>query len=202
VSSVAAPEIRKANVQEVDALARTLARAFYDDPAIRWLSPDDARRLATSQRAFAVFLRRIWLAHDETYVAGEAAGVCVWEPPDTWKLGLGRQLGLLPALIRVYGAGLPRVLGALAAIERDHPTQPHYYLPFIGVDPDHQGHGFGTALMRPILDRCDADGTPAYLEASSPRNRVLYERHGFAVTEELSIGRGAPPIWRMWRAAA
>ena len=40
---------------------------------------------------------------------------------------------------------------------------------------------------------------PAYLEASSPRNRALYERHGFAVTEEFFLGKGSPPLWRMWR---
>ena len=46
----------------------------------------------------------------------------------------------------------------------------------------------------------DRDGVAAYLEASSPRNRVLYERHGFEVTEEFTLGRGSPPLWRMWRA--
>ena len=40
---------------------------------------------------------------------------------------------------------------------------------------------------------------PAYLEASSPRNRVLYERHGFQVTEQFSLAPASPPLWRMWR---
>jgi len=40
---------------------------------------------------------------------------------------------------------------------------------------------------------------PAYLEATSPRNRALYERHGFKVTEEFTLGPGSPPLWRMWR---
>jgi hypothetical protein len=57
----------------------------------------------------------------------------------------------------------------------------------------------GSALLAPVLQRCDSDGLPAYLEASSPRNRALYERQGFAVTEEFALGRGAPPQWRMWR---
>jgi GNAT superfamily N-acetyltransferase len=201
-SDTSAPAaVRKARPDEVDALAWTLARAFYDDPAIMWLVPDDRRRLAVGQRGFALFLRRLWLAHDETYVADDVAGVCVWEPPGTWKVGLGTQLALLPAMLRVYGRGLPRVLGALTAIERNHPAEPHHYLAFVGVEPERQGRGVGSAIMRPVLDRCDAEGTPAYLEASSPRSRELYLRHGFEVTEELHIGRGSPPIWRMWRAA-
>jgi hypothetical protein len=53
--------------------------------------------------------------------------------------------------------------------------------------------------MFPLLSRCDAEGVPAYLEASSPRNRALYERHGFEVTQEFRVGADAPPIWGMWR---
>jgi ribosomal protein S18 acetylase RimI-like enzyme len=128
------------------------------------------------------------------------AGVAVWERPGEWKVGMLEQLRLLPAMARINGRLLPRVMRALAALESNHPAEPHYYLPFVGVDPEWQGRGLGAALLRPILDRCDMEKIPAYLEASSPRNRALYERHGFEVTEEFAVGPGSPPVWRMWRA--
>jgi hypothetical protein len=40
---------------------------------------------------------------------------------------------------------------------------------------------------------------PAYLEASTPGNRRLYERHGFRATEEVMMAPDAPPMWLMWR---
>ena len=67
------------------------------------------------------------------------------------------------------------------------------------MDPEWQGRGLGAALLNAVLERCDRERVPAFLEASRPRNRDLYERHGFAVTEEFRLGRGAPPQWRMWR---
>ena len=124
----------------------------------------------------------------------------MWELPGQWKLGILAQLRLAPALARTYGRHLPRLFQTINALESDHPEEPHYYLPFVGVVPGWQGRGIGAALLRPVLDRCDAERMPAYLEASSPRNRNLYERHGFVVTEEFRLGKGSPPLWRMWRA--
>ena len=44
--------------------------------------------------------------------------------------------------------------------------------------------------MRPVLERCDDERLPACLEATSPRNRALYERHRFEVTEQFAVGPG------------
>ena len=53
---------------------------------------------------------------------------------------------------------------------RYHPRQPHWFLPFIGVDPFHQGKGYGAALIQHALIPCDGDHTLAYLESSNPKN--------------------------------
>jgi hypothetical protein len=37
------------------------------------------------------------------------------------------------------------------------------------------------------------------LEASSDRNRILYERHGFEVTDTFVLPIAGPPIREMWR---
>lgn len=82
--------------------------------------------------------------------------------------------------------------------DEHHPSESCWYLPFIGVDPRCQGQGHGSRLLRQGLARCDRDHLPAYLEASSPRNRTLYERHGFTVIAEIQVG-DSPPLWPMLR---
>jgi GNAT superfamily N-acetyltransferase len=188
---------------ETVTMAGVLARAFFDDPVFTWVLREDVRRMKVLRRGFELFLRRVWLEHEQTYTTAGNAGVAVWEPPGLWKVPLVQQLRLLPAMASAFGRHLPRVLRALTVLESGHPAEPahepHYYLSFLGVDPPWQGRGLGAALLAPVLQRCDRDGVPAYLEASSPRNRALYERHGFVVTEQFALGRGAPPQWRMWR---
>ncbi len=191
--------VRRAHAHEEAALAETLARAFYDDPPIQWLFPDDTRRMKIARRGFRLYLRRLWLPQNEVWTTADEAGVAAWERPGEWQVPVGKQLRMLPGVLAIYGRLTPRLLRAVSVVESNHPQQAHWYLPFIGVRPDRQGRGFGSRLMAPVLDRCDETQTPAYLEATTPRGRALYKRHGFEVTEEFRLGKGAPPQWRMWR---
>jgi RimJ/RimL family protein N-acetyltransferase len=193
-------DIRKMTGSEVQPVARTLARAFYDDPHFRWFVRDDAKRMQALERGFATFIRRIWLRPDEGYTHERFIGAALWMPPNTWHMGPLGQLLVLPAILRSLRADTPRLLKALTFIERRHPHEPeHWYLPVIGITPTWQGRGYGAALLHTMLERCDADRTPAYLEASSARSRALYERSGFEALEECRYAADGPPLWRMWR---
>jgi GNAT superfamily N-acetyltransferase len=196
-------DIHKLTADEVPRVALALARAFEDDPVMSWIFRSDSERLARLERAFGLFLRRIWLPREECYAADRLFGAALWLPPGTWHLRITDQLRLLPSMIAVTGSNLPRLFMALNLIEKKHPSEPpHYYLAVLGVEPELQGRGFGGALMQPVLARCDRERIPAYLESSKRRNVVLYERHGFRVLEEVQLPRGGPPIWRMWREPA
>ena len=85
---------------------------------------------------------------------------------------------------------LDDLLATFEKMDEWHPDEEHWYLPIVGVEPNAQGRGLGGALMRHATARADAQGVPAYLESSNPRNISLYERHGFEVMGEIQIGAG------------
>ena len=89
------------------------------------------------------------------------------------------------------------VLGQMSAA---HPTYPHWYLPWFGVDTALQGKGLGSQLMTPCLQIADDTYLPAYLETPNPRTISFYQRHGFEVTGEAQAGT-CPPMTFMLRAA-
>ena len=55
------------------------------------------------------------------------------------------------------------------------------------------------AIIMPTLEQADRDGLPVYLETTKEANLVYYRRFGFEVVEELTVARGAPPVWTMLR---
>jgi GNAT superfamily N-acetyltransferase len=117
--------------------------------------------------------------------------------PGQWKIGGLELLGQLPMLFQI-GADTPRALSLLTQVEKLHPEEPHWYLGVLGTAPEHQGKGVGSALMAPVLAKCDAEGIPAYLESSKESNIPFYERHAFKVTREINVKNG-PTVWPMWR---
>lgn len=193
--------VRRAGPDDAGALVEVLARAFDDDPVINWFVRSDAGRPEAFRRFFEIAVRTMTLPLGEVYVAGEGSGAALWAPPGTWQLGPEDLEPLLPDLTAVFGEDtLERSLEGMGAMDAVHPHEPHFYLLALGVAPELQSRGIGGALLQEVLRRCDAAGLPAYLEATSPRNVALYRRHGFAVTDTLTLPGGGPPLWLMWRA--
>ncbi|HEY4810448.1 MAG TPA: GNAT family N-acetyltransferase [Solirubrobacteraceae bacterium] len=190
--------LRKATAADVPQLAQALAAAFHDDPAFEWLLPNQRKRPAGLRRYFAVELRAVGLARGSVWTTDELAGAALSSDPGKWRLPLPTLAQHGRAFHRAFGVRLPRAVTLLTRMESQHVRQPHHYFPAIGVAPEHQGQGLGRGLMAPTLKRCDQEGLPAYLEASSVRNAALYERLGFQVIRELHYG-GRQPLRLMLR---
>jgi ribosomal protein S18 acetylase RimI-like enzyme len=179
-------------------MSATLARAFDDDPVMTWFFPHEVRRRRRLPRFMAAMTRIAALPHGAVYTTDSHQGAALWSPPGTWKTTLSGQVRLAPAMVGLLGARLPLALRTFSLIERDHPHEPHWYLMMLGTDPPDQGKGVGSALMAPVLDRCDHEGLPAYLESSRESNIAFYRRHGFEVYRQVDLP-GGPSMWPMWR---
>ena len=193
--AIAAPPVRPITREDFPQAVHTLSAAFYDDPVVRWMLATDDRL----ERGFRLFVERVWSPHGGCVMTDDGLGVANWMPPGSMHSGVVDQLRLLPRMARLLGRSLPRVMSGLDLMEKVHPEEPHWYLPTIGVAPDGQGRGIGSRLLRYRLDRCDQDGLPAYLEATTLRSRALYERHGFETVSEQQMPKQGPLFWPMWR---
>jgi ribosomal protein S18 acetylase RimI-like enzyme len=183
---------RKATAADLPDVTNTLAVAFYDDPVVMWIIDDGTRRRQLLPGFFAA-IAESYLAYDEAYTVDQGVSTAVWAPPAP---GDDEQLPtVLGDAVEEYAQRLDEILGLM---EDTHPAEPHYYLFLLGTMPQWQGRGLGSSLLAPVLEMCDRDRVPAYLEATSERNKQLYLRHGFEVTDEIALPDG-PSMWPMWR---
>lgn len=194
-------DVRPADRSDVPRMAAALGAAFDGDPPLRWLLPDDRRRPALLEDYFRSLLP-LYMERGRVWTSDEVPCGAVWVAPGGWPFAGRDQLRAAPTILRVFGRWPLRGVTGQWAAERGHPHEPHWFLDYIGVDPDAHGRGAGGALLAAMLDSPELDGSPAYLNAGSPRSRELYRRHGFEVTEEYRLPLGGSPLWRMWRPAS
>lgn len=195
-----APTVRRATAADVPALARALTRAFHDDPIAVWSCPSPRLRPHVLERFYRTRLSQL-VPGQEVWTEPARDGAAMWAPPGRWRTTTREDLELARSMLspRLLWR-LPLVVyGFTGVLEHRHPRLPlHWYLAILGTEPAAQGRGIGSALLRPVLDRCDEDGVGAYLESSKERNLAYYARHGFRVTHELRLPHG-PRVWSMWR---
>ena len=198
----AMPGLRLASEADVLDLARALARAFMDDPIAQWSCRPEELRAEVLERFHGARLRQL-LRHEEVWTTEDRSCAALWAPPGCWRTTIREDLALARCVARPrLLAHMPVTVTGLLGIERRHPHDPpHWYLAVLGTDPAAQGQGLGSAVLRPVLERCDSDRVGAYLESSKRRNIDFYARHGFRVTRELRLPFG-PTIFPMWREPA
>lgn len=183
------------------AVAEALADAFYDDPVMSWILPEEESRKLRLKRLFLVLLRSHYLRLGTVWTTKDIAGAALWGSPGNAIIPPTTVLRYTPAMLHALGRHALRALRALSHVENLHPTEPHWYLGVLGTRTALQGKGIGSALLQPVLEKCDEELMPAYLESSKQSNIAFYRRHGFELTGEIQLPFGGPPVWPMWREA-
>ncbi len=178
-------------------LSRCLARAFFDDPVSIYLFPKIDTRMINLEKMYLFVLRR-FSAYGIVYVESSMKGVAVWQAPSPPKLGFLRECASVLPLLWSARSAMSRLRRVGDVVTKAHIREPHWYLAAIGTEPSYQERGIGSALLDPVLLRCDESKLPAYLESSNEANIPFYQRHGFKVIEELKVPDG-PCLWAMLR---
>jgi GNAT superfamily N-acetyltransferase len=178
------PTVKIARASDEAAVIAVVTLAFSTDAPARWTWPEPHQYL----RHFPTFIRAFGgqaFAHRSAYYVDGFAGAALWLPPNVQP-----DEEAMMALMQTTSSEAAQKDG-LALFEqmaRFHPSEPHWYLPLMGVDPSQQGKGYGAALMQHALLRCDRDHALAYLESTSPKSVPLYERHGFVRLGTIQVG--------------
>lgn len=177
-----------------NAAVRTIVAAFRGDPVAQWFYPDSQQYLEVFPSFVKAFAGGAF-AHDTAYCSEDYAAAALWLPPE-----IHPDEKTLVAILEdtISEPRQPEVGALLEQMDHHHPREAHWYLPMIGVLPEKQGRGYGSALLKHALEQCDAAQALAYLEASASKSVSLYRRHGFERAGTIQVG-SSPPLFPMIR---
>jgi ribosomal protein S18 acetylase RimI-like enzyme len=196
-------QVRRATRHDIRPLAAVLARAFVHDPFFAWLAGDASERGQRMRDGWSAILHHASAGLAATWTTDDLAGAAIWIPPGRPASGVFDTARLIPGMARMTTwrrlGQASDAMEELASRRRHHVLEPHWYLSALGVEPERQGEGVGSALLAPVLAEADARRESAYLETAVGRNVLLYERHGFDVVEELVVPKTDIHGWLMVR---
>jgi ribosomal protein S18 acetylase RimI-like enzyme len=178
-------------------IIQTLAQAFQDDPAVRWILPDAEQRRRRLPVMFAAILPGDIASGIALRSHGDEAAT-LWRAPGNAHTGRLEMLRQAAPMLRAFGTALGRALATADAIDAHQPKDNDFwYLHYAGVRPVFQGKGWGGHAIRAGLARAENEGKPVYLETATPANVGLYQRFGFIVVDEWDVPKGGPHFWSM-----
>jgi GNAT superfamily N-acetyltransferase len=198
------PKVTLIPYSQVSSAGILLAEAFFADPLNQYVFPDPMERKQVLPWYFAASVREGALLRS-AYSAGESIkGVAVWTPPDFHERTPERaKHSGLDQMQRQFGLEayqrFTSVINYLALFSSQALPPAHWYLSLIGVSPTCQGRGIGGALLAPILQQADNEGTFCALETFEEKNLSFYHHHGFRVVVAEIEPHSQLRFWTMSR---
>lgn len=192
---------------QIKAAGEVLGRALQDDPVSVYDIPDKEKRHSVIKHVYQM-TSCLGVKYGETHATSpNLEGVAVWLPyiNKEYKFitdircafkakfyKLGREAGKRIKPIEEYST----------KIHREYAPGDHWYLQTLGVEPTHQGKGYGSLLMEYMLEKIDnTNPLPVFLETSTEINVKFYKRFGFEVVREGIIPETDVEQWYLLRYA-
>jgi ribosomal protein S18 acetylase RimI-like enzyme len=197
-------DARLLTLADVEEAAQVISQAFWDDPLISFMLPFKPTRLRTLVKFFRVY-GEISIRNQRGYGVGEPLqGVAYWKFPGQESMSISvKALGkFLPLLLTMYPIGYWRARKILEQIEslyKKHADEPTFYLDNLGVLASARGKGLSSKLIRPFLERADAQKVIAYTDTVTPANVPLYEHFGFQCIEQVPVAGTGITVYALRR---
>jgi ribosomal protein S18 acetylase RimI-like enzyme len=181
-----------------------LTRVFKDEFKDAFPDPDERRIKEPYANEFLI--RRSYSYSEAFITSPQLEGVAVWSYSDKRKTrnSFWRTLtsGAIWQAIKIGRKPLKKMKTFDKYVEKKHSELApfkHWYLAVLGVDPPHQGKGYGSKLVNEMLSRIDEEGLPCYVETEGEKNVSMYKHFGFKVLEEFVVPNTTEKLVAMLR---
>jgi GNAT superfamily N-acetyltransferase len=177
-----------------------LTRAFFKSPVWTWVVPDEAQRRAILPLGMRASVDAGLILDSACGIGKPLRGVAIWAPPRMADVDVdpdGTQTGW-DAVLAAVGPDGRRRFDSMGEVEKHRDNciaAEGWYLSLLGVEPEAQRTGVGTALLRAMWARLDAIGAATYTDTENEANVAYYLKHGYALVQQGGLPDNGPPYF-------
>ncbi len=182
--------IQKLEKNQIKDAAEIFAKAMMNDELHVFFFPDQASRF---EKLVYLYEFKLELQYRKCIVTSrKLEGLAIWEKPGQQHSGLSLS-EMFNGLKLIWQCGIVSLIKMIkyqtwASKTRDKLiNQPYWYLDVVIVNPEHQGKGFASQLIKPILLEAEKNHQEVYLETQNKNNILIYDKYGFSLIKEIKL---------------
>jgi ribosomal protein S18 acetylase RimI-like enzyme len=164
-----------------------LTQAFDDNKSFNTVLKQDYKREYRLRKVFE-YQFDICSKYGRVYLSDDKKSCAVILFPDIQKSTLAEIISSIKLLFILGIKSVKKGFNREAKIKKAHPSANIYYLLFIGVYPEYQGKGMGSALLKNLIEDSKQMNRPICLETYLDKNIALYKKFDFSIYDELDFG--------------
>ena len=181
------------NAFQLDEIAQLLTLAFKTGSGLSQICHAKGEELHRRLRFLFQTVLPIQAAANQPMLSvtkeAQVTGVAVIQEPES-NIPLALQLqGFLKVSLGVSPIVAWHLWQNMRILEQFHPSEPHYYLIFLGIHPNFQGRGYARILLDTLHARSESHplSKGVYLETSNPHNVSFYKYFGYQLITQVNI---------------
>lgn len=165
-----------------------LSRSFDDNKSVNYIVKQDRERKERIRKLME-YSYDVCKAFGEVYLTDDRKACALVVLPDEKKTTIRSILWDIQLITGCIGLGnVSKAMSREGKIKKLQPKESLYYLWFIGVEPDEQNKGIGSALLNQIIKDADIRQRTLCLETSTEKNLPWYQKFGLTIYNELDLG--------------
>lgn len=173
--------MRKATYQDRESIVSILEQAFQNNRSVNYIAGKEEHKI----RYLMEYSFENCMDTGEVFISDDGKACAMIQFQDRKKFSWKSTFLDIQLILKTIGLGnIPKALARESFIKKHYPKEPFTYLWFVGVSPERQGHGFGSEILKYVLDYSKALNRPVYLETSTERNLPWYQKHGLEIYSE------------------
>ena len=181
------PNLRLATKDDKQVIINIITKAFVYDAGLHWMLEDTQR-----EDKFTILMDYLVdeiLNRGFIYITKDAQGVALWATEKKEGLSFNLIKRSLNLALKLQFSTIIRLLTFQKVSHKQLPQKEKFlYLVNLAVHPDARGKGIATTLLNPLLEQCETQNIPVYLETSNVTNVDIYNHKGFSLTKSCNFG--------------